>query len=87
MRRARQTWDAAIHGDHREVMGLVSFMVQGLLEKYHTLIRIDVEEIRAVLRVVLNGITDLLIYTCENMSALLVFFLNFIYINLEEIIR
>lgn len=62
-------------------MRLVSFVVQGLLEKYHTLIRIDVEEIRAVLRVVLNGVTDLLIYTCEKTSTILVLFLNFIYIK------
>lgn len=51
-------------------------MVQGSLKKYYTFIGIDVEEIRAILRVVLNGVTDLLIYTCEKIDD---------FINLEII--
>lgn len=44
-------------------MRFVSLMVQRSLEKYHTFVRIDVKEICAILRVVLNGVTNLLIYT------------------------
>lgn len=60
-------------------------MVQGSLEKYHTFIGIDVKEIRAVLRVILNGVTDLLIYVCEKIGTISDFS-KFFCINLEEII-
>lgn len=49
-------------------MGLTAFVIQGSLEKYYALVRIDVEEIRAVLGVVLNSVTNLLIDACANMN-------------------
>ena len=60
--RAREARHPAIDRDHREVMRLVSLVVQRSLQEDHTLLRIDVEQVRAVLRVVLNRVANLLVY-------------------------
>lgn len=68
MRRTRETRHAAVHGNHGEVMGLMALVIQRSLEKYYALVGIDVEEIRAVLGVILNSVTNLLIDACAKMN-------------------
>lgn len=46
----------------------MALVIQRSLEKYYALVGVDVEEIRAVLGVILNNVTNLLIDACAKMN-------------------